>query len=120
MACETEHPHDRLGAHAPYLADGVVVEATGELDPQCGRLDPREGQGAGALGVAAQGVHGVVNEHGAPEATSIGLNTIREICNRQPNAISDKELIRELTSYKNNHDKGVMMASRSIIALFAA
>jgi protein SDA1 len=59
-----------------------------------------------------------VNEHGAAEATSIGLNTFREVCNRQPNAISDKELLRELTSYKKNHDKGIMMASRSIIALY--
>lgn len=59
-----------------------------------------------------------VNEHGPAEATAIGLNTIREICTRQPLAISDPELLRELTSYKKSHDKGIMMASRSIIALY--
>ena len=41
----------------------------------------------------------------------------RELCARAPLAMSE-ELLRDLAEYKTYKDKGVMMASRSLIQLF--
>ncbi|KAL6050506.1 hypothetical protein QOT17_019758 [Balamuthia mandrillaris] len=57
------------------------------------------------------------SEHCAPEVIAIGINTIREICARQPCAMT-KQMLRELTVFKKSHDKGVMMAARSLITLY--
>ena len=45
------------------------------------------------------------------------LNTVREVCVRCP-LVMDEDLLRDLTAYKSYKDKGVMMASRSLIQLF--
>jgi protein SDA1 len=59
-----------------------------------------------------------------------GINTIRAICVRVPLAIFDAEnedkpedeqeapLLEDLVQYKNNRDKGVVMAARALISLF--
>jgi protein SDA1 len=41
----------------------------------------------------------------------------REMCARAPLAMSE-DLLRDLAEYKTYKDKGVMMASRSLIQLF--
>lgn len=47
----------------------------------------------------------------------VGLNAVRELCSRQPMAI-DTTLLQDLAQYKSHRDKGVVMAARSLIALF--
>lgn len=71
-----------------------------------------------------------VSERSSPPAVAAGINTIRAICARVPLAILDEEnenksgeeqeapLLEDLVQYKSNKDKGVMMASRSLIALY--
>ncbi|CAG8556062.1 6710_t:CDS:10 [Gigaspora rosea] len=58
-----------------------------------------------------------VTDHCAGEVMAAGLNAIREICVRQPLAI-DSTLLQDLTDYKSDRDKGVMMAAKSLIGLF--
>ncbi|KAF3926879.1 hypothetical protein ABW20_dc0104605 [Dactylellina cionopaga] len=58
-----------------------------------------------------------VSEGVAGEVATAGLNSIREICARQPLAMSDS-LLQDLTMYKGSKDKGVMMAARSLIGLY--
>ncbi|KAJ6256041.1 hypothetical protein Dda_9133 [Drechslerella dactyloides] len=58
-----------------------------------------------------------VSEGVAGEVATAGLNSIREICARQPLAMSDG-LLQDLTAYKGSKDKGVMMAARSLIGLY--
>lgn len=58
-----------------------------------------------------------VNDTNANEAISVGINSIREICARAPLAITPS-LVEDLTEYKKNKDKSVVMASRSLIQLF--
>jgi len=53
------------------------------------------------------------------EVLAIGLNTIREICLRSP-LVMNETLLKDLIQYKHSKDKGVMMASRSLIAVFRA
>ncbi|ORY87901.1 SDA1-domain-containing protein, partial [Protomyces lactucae-debilis] len=53
----------------------------------------------------------------SPEVVCAGLNSIREICSRNPLAM-DETLLQDLTEYKGSKDKGVMMASRSLITLY--
>ncbi len=55
--------------------------------------------------------------HTHTQVIAIGLNTVREICSRQPLAM-DKVLLEDLTQYKKHKDKGVVMAARSLISLF--
>ncbi|KAG0225864.1 Protein SDA1 [Actinomortierella wolfii] len=58
-----------------------------------------------------------VTEHCSAEVMAAGLNGIREVCARCPLAMNST-LLQDLTEYKNHRDKGVMMASRSLIGLF--
>lgn len=61
-----------------------------------------------------------VSEGAAEAVVSAGLNGIREICTRSPHAMTET-LLNDLTDYKKGGDhknKGVMMAARSLIALF--
>jgi protein SDA1 len=61
-----------------------------------------------------------VSEGAAEPVIAAGLNGIREICSRAPLAMTDT-LLQDLTTYKKGGDhknKGVMMASRSLISLF--
>lgn len=46
-----------------------------------------------------------------------GLNAIREVCKRQPLGM-EKELLEDLTEYRKSRDKGIMMASRSLLQLY--
>ncbi|KAK6346375.1 Severe Depolymerization of Actin [Orbilia blumenaviensis] len=58
-----------------------------------------------------------VSEGVAGEVATAGLNSIREICARQPLAMNES-LLQDLTTYKGSKDKGVMMAARSLIGLY--
>ncbi|CAG8496890.1 7275_t:CDS:10 [Funneliformis caledonium] len=58
-----------------------------------------------------------VSDHCAGEVMAAGLNAIREICSRQPLAI-DFTLLQDLTEYRSDKNKGVMIAARSLIGLF--
>lgn len=53
----------------------------------------------------------------AGEVATAGLNAIREICARAPLAMN-ATLLQDLVEYKGSKDKGVMMASRSLITLY--
>lgn len=58
-----------------------------------------------------------VSEAAASEVASAGLNAIREICVRQPEAMSDT-LLQDLVQYRRAKDKGVMMAARGLLSLY--
>ncbi|KAI8092331.1 SDA1-domain-containing protein [Gilbertella persicaria] len=58
-----------------------------------------------------------VTDRVANEVMAVGINGIREICSRQPLAM-DATLLQDLAQYKQHRDKGVLMAARSLIALF--
>lgn len=58
-----------------------------------------------------------VTERYSNEVMAMGLNAIRELCTRNPYCMS-ASLLQDLTQYKTHKDKGVMMAARSLIALF--
>lgn len=58
-----------------------------------------------------------VSEASASEVASAGLNAIREICVRQPLAISDT-LLQDLVMYRKSKDKGVVMAARGLLSLY--
>ncbi|CAJ0827818.1 6652_t:CDS:10 [Entrophospora sp. SA101] len=58
-----------------------------------------------------------VSDNCSSEVITAGLNGIREVCVRQPLAM-DSTLLQDLTEYKGDRDKGVMMAARSLIGLF--
>lgn len=58
-----------------------------------------------------------VTDRVANEVMAVGINGIREVCVRQPLAI-DATLLQDLTQYKEHRDKSVLMAARSLIALF--
>lgn len=61
--------------------------------------------------------HNFVAEYCAAEIIAAGLNGIREICARCPEAMT-VELLHDLSGFKGYQDKGVVMASRSLIALY--
>lgn len=58
-----------------------------------------------------------VSERNSSDVMAIGLNAIREVCQRCPLSM-DEYLLRDLAMYKNYKDKSVMMASRSLISLY--
>uniref|UniRef100_A0A2P2I0T7 Protein SDA1 n=1 Tax=Hirondellea gigas TaxID=1518452 RepID=A0A2P2I0T7_9CRUS len=58
-----------------------------------------------------------VTERYSCEVMSMGLNAIRELCNRNIHAM-DEDLLQDLVGYRNHRDKGVYMASRSLMTLF--
>ncbi|KAJ2484183.1 Severe Depolymerization of Actin, partial [Coemansia sp. RSA 2320] len=58
-----------------------------------------------------------VADHCSPEVMCAGLNTIRAIATRQPLAV-DPDLLNDLVLYRKHKDKGVMMAARSLLALY--
>ena len=58
-----------------------------------------------------------VSDHLDEEIIIVGLNTIREICARNPYGMNET-LISDLVMYKKYNVKGVVMAARSIIHLF--
>lgn len=58
-----------------------------------------------------------VSEASAAEVASAGLNAIREICVRQPLAMSDT-LLQDLVQYRKSKDKGTQMAARGLLSLY--
>jgi protein SDA1 len=58
-----------------------------------------------------------VSEASAGEVASVGLNAIREICSRQPEAM-EETLLNDLVLYRKSKDKSVMMASKGLLSLF--
>ncbi len=51
------------------------------------------------------------------EVVAAGLNTIREICKRQPWSM-DEDLLGDLVEYRKSKDKSVTTAARSVLQLF--
>eukprot|EP01006_Ploeotia_vitrea_P034338 TRINITY_DN65739_c6_g7_i1.p1 TRINITY_DN65739_c6_g7~~TRINITY_DN65739_c6_g7_i1.p1 ORF type:complete len:793 (+),score=495.80 TRINITY_DN65739_c6_g7_i1:138-2516(+) len=58
-----------------------------------------------------------VTDRSRPEIMAVGINAIREVAARCP-LVMNEELLQDLAEYKKSKQKGVMMASRSIISLF--
>lgn len=58
-----------------------------------------------------------VTERNSSDVMAIGLNAIREVCQRCPLAMNE-DLLRDLALYKNYKDKSVVMATRSLILLY--
>lgn len=71
-----------------------------------------------------------VSEKSSPQSMAAGINTVRAICTRVPLAILDAEnegkpedeqeapLLEDLVQYKDDRDKGVVIAARSLMALY--
>ena len=51
------------------------------------------------------------------EVIASGINAIREVCRRQPWCM-EEDLLADLVEYKKSKDKGVMIASRSLLHLY--
>ncbi|KAF1947535.1 SDA1-domain-containing protein [Clathrospora elynae] len=58
-----------------------------------------------------------VSEASASEVAAAGLNAIREICARQPLAMTDT-LLQDLVMYRKSKDKGTMMAAKGLLSLY--
>tara|TARA_R110002050_G_scaffold104040_7_gene213171 strand:+ start:1737 stop:2915 length:1179 start_codon:yes stop_codon:yes gene_type:complete len=58
-----------------------------------------------------------VNEGCSNELMTVGINSIREICLRNPDAITE-DLLSDLVMYKDQKDKGVSIAGRSLLRLY--
>ncbi|XP_020591282.1 protein SDA1 homolog [Phalaenopsis equestris] len=62
-------------------------------------------------------VNQFVHDRSRPEAITIGLNAVREICLRMP-LLMNEDLLQDLVLYKKSHEKAVSIAARSLITLF--
>lgn len=51
------------------------------------------------------------------EVVSAGLNSIREVCTRQPLAM-EEDLLGDLVEYKKSKDKGVIAGARGLLHLY--
>ena len=97
-------------------------------------LTPRQQSVTTILASLAQGTHNLVppesiepliqkianefvSEAAAAEVAAAGLNAIREICFRQPLAMSDT-LLQDLVQYRKSKDKGTMMAAKGLLSLY--
>jgi protein SDA1 len=97
-------------------------------------LEPHQLQITKILAISAQAVHETVppevlhplvmtiannfaNDRSASEVITVGLNTIREICARQP-LVMRKTLLRDLAQYSKHKNKSVFHAARGIVTLF--
>ncbi|ROW16981.1 hypothetical protein VPNG_01314 [Cytospora leucostoma] len=58
-----------------------------------------------------------ISEAAASEVASAGLNAVREICVRQPLAMTET-LLQDLVQYRKSKDKGVMMAAKGLLSLY--
>lgn len=58
-----------------------------------------------------------VSEAAAGQVAAAGLNSIREICMRQPLAMNDT-LLQDLVQYRKSKDKSVMMAAKGLLSLY--
>ncbi|KAG8948855.1 Severe Depolymerization of Actin, partial [Tulasnella sp. 419] len=61
--------------------------------------------------------HEFVHPGVGSEVVAAGLNSIREICRRQPWCM-EEDLLGDLIEYKKSKDKGVMNAARSLLMLY--
>ena len=97
-------------------------------------LTPRQASVTSFLAILAQGTHNLVppdvlepiiqkianefvSEASAAEVAAAGLNAIREVCARQPLAMSDT-LLQDLVMYRKSKDKGTQMAARGLLSLY--
>ncbi|KAK7413617.1 Severe Depolymerization of Actin [Neonectria punicea] len=97
-------------------------------------LTPRQHNVTSFLASLAQAVHNLVppdvlepliqkianefvSEASAAEVAAAGLNSIREICARQPLTMTDT-LLQDLVQYRKSKDKGVMMAAKGLLSLY--
>merc|ERR1719474_2646892 len=62
-------------------------------------------------------INNFVTERNSSEVMAVGLNAVRELCARCP-LVMTEDLLQDLAEYKTYKDKGVMMASKSLIQLF--
>merc|ERR1719300_1944978 len=62
-------------------------------------------------------INNFITERNSSEVMAVGLNAVRELVARCP-LVMTEDLLRDLVEYKTYKDKGVMMASRSLIQLF--
>lgn len=58
-----------------------------------------------------------ITERASSEAITVGLNSVREICNRCPYAVTG-DLLSDLVQYRTYRNKNVVSAARSIIRLY--
>ncbi|KAL0385434.1 UNVERIFIED_CONTAM: protein SDA1 [Sesamum radiatum] len=58
-----------------------------------------------------------VHDRSRPEAISVGLNVVREICLRMP-LLMTEDLLQDLVLYRKSHEKAVSSAARSLLTLF--
>jgi protein SDA1 len=61
--------------------------------------------------------HEFVHPGVGSEVIAAGINSIREICRRQPWAM-EEDLLGDLIEYRKSRDKGVMVAARGLLQLF--
>jgi protein SDA1 len=61
--------------------------------------------------------HEFVHPGVGSEVVAAGLNTIREICRRQPWAM-EEDLLGDLIEYRKSRDKSVIAASRGLLQLY--
>lgn len=97
-------------------------------------LTPKQANVTSFLASLAQGTHSLVppdaveplivkianefvSEASASEVAAAGINAIREICVRQPLAMSET-LLQDLVQYRKSKDKGVMMAAKGLLSLY--
>ncbi|XP_057457926.1 uncharacterized protein LOC130748697 [Lotus japonicus] len=62
-------------------------------------------------------VNQFVHDRSRPEAITVGLNAVREICMRMP-LLMNEDLLQDLALYKKSHEKAVSVAARSLIGVF--
>ncbi|EPS67162.1 hypothetical protein M569_07614, partial [Genlisea aurea] len=62
-------------------------------------------------------VNQFVHDRSRPEAISVGLNVVREICLRMP-LLMTEDLLQDLVLYRKSQEKAVSSAARSLLTLF--
>ncbi|CAA0841126.1 ARM repeat superfamily protein [Striga hermonthica] len=58
-----------------------------------------------------------VHDKSRPEAITVGLNVVREICIRMP-LLMTEDLLQDLVLYRKSNEKSVSSAARSLLTLF--
>lgn len=61
--------------------------------------------------------HEFVHPGVSSQVVAAGINAVREVCRRQPWAM-EPDLLEDLVDYRKSKDKGVMVASRSLLQLY--
>ena len=117
-----------------YFLKWVVGLGFTELVLTARYLTPRQPSVTSFLASLAQATHNLVppdvleplvqkianefiSEAVAAQVASAGLNAIREICARQPMAMTDT-LLQDLVMYRKSKDKSVVMAAKGLLGLY--